>query len=220
MEWRDLLVLVHVLLLVYWLGTDLAVFHSARYVLDPELPARTRATVARILVTLDLAPRVSLVLTLPVGLTLAAGLGVSQLRGSALVAVWVASIAWLTLVLVLHFGRALGTLPTLRRVDLVVRVVLASVLAAVAAWSLLGAGPFATGWVSAKVLLYALTIACGIAIRLRLAPFGGALERLLSEGSSPELEAVLGRALRGTYAYVLTIWAALVVAAALGVVQP
>ena len=217
MSAHEFWVLVHVLLLVYWLGTDLGVFYSARYVLKPDLPLATRGTVARILLALDLSPRVCLVLTLPVGLTLAADLGLSPIHGGWLVAVWVASLAWLALVLMIVRAEEAAAL---RRADLAVRVTLVIALLVAAVVSLVSSGPFVTGWLAWKVIVYAIAIACGVAIRFRLAPFGPALGRLVAQGSSPNVEAALGASLRGTYPFVFTIWGALVVAAALGIAQP
>jgi hypothetical protein len=220
MTWHGVLVFAHVLLLVYWLGTDLGVFYSARYVLQPNLPPATRGTIARILLALDLSPRICLVLMLPVGMSLAASMGVSPVTGGWLAAVWIASLVWLTLVVTLYRGEHLPAAAVLRQVDLAVRVLLVATLLGTAIASLAGAGPFATTWLPWKIIAYAIAIACGVAIRVVLRPFGPALAALLSDGSTPEVEAALARSLRGTYPFVLTIWAMLLIAAFLGAVQP
>ena len=220
MSWHGVLVFVHVLLLTYWLGTDLGVFYSAKFVLRPDLSPQTRGTIARILVALDLSPRVCLVLMLPVGLSLAASLQLSPVRGGWLVLVWVAALLWLTLVVTVYRAEESPVAKTLRQVDLVIRFALVLVLAVSVVTSLSAGTPFATPWLAWKVAAYTVAIMGGIAIRFGLRPFGPALGQLLTTGSTPEVEQALTRSLKGTYPYVLTIWAMLAVAAFLGAVKP
>jgi len=220
MTWHGVLVFVHVLLLTYWLGTDLGVFYSARFVLRSDLSPATRGTVARILLALDLSPRICLVLMLPVGLSLAASGGWSSVTGGWLVAVWAASLAWLALVVMVYRAEHLPIAATLRNVDLVVRFALIASLLVVVVVSLTGTGPLRTPWLAWKVAAYAVAIACGVAIRFVLRPFGPALAALVREGSTPAVEASLARSIQGSYPFVLTIWAMVLVAAFLGAVQP
>src|SRR5208283_442262 len=96
------LVLVHILLFVYWLGSDLGVFYSAKFVADPKLSLETRRTIMKIVHFIDLFPRMTLVLTLPAGATLALLGGYAPLPAGwewpALAAVWIAGLVWLALV--------------------------------------------------------------------------------------------------------------------------
>ena len=93
----ELLVFVHVLLFVYWLGADIGVFISARSLVNEKLPVPGRAIAAKILFTIDMAPRTSHVMMLPIGFSLAAALGISPITGIWLVLVWVVGLAWLGL---------------------------------------------------------------------------------------------------------------------------
>src|SRR5690606_33420837 len=65
-------IVLHIVLFVFWLGGDLGVFYSSRYVIDPALDPQARSTALRIMSGLDLAPKVCLVLFLPSGVTLMA----------------------------------------------------------------------------------------------------------------------------------------------------
>ena len=65
-------ILLHIVLFVFWLGGDLGVFYSSRFVLKPDLTPAARATALKIMGGLDLGPKICLVLFLPSGLTLMA----------------------------------------------------------------------------------------------------------------------------------------------------
>jgi hypothetical protein len=215
---HELLVLVHVLLFVYWLGTDLGVYYVSYRVLDRELAPATRGAMARVLLNLDLAPRICLVLTLPVGLTLASNLGAVPLGGAALGAIWVAALAWLGVVLSIH--RAHGTAVRLTLGDGIFRGVLVVSLFGLVVWSLVTGGPLRTAWVPLKVGLFAIAVGCGLGIRILLRQFGPALGALLAGDTSPGVEETLSRSLARTRPLVLVIWACVVSAAALGIAKP
>jgi hypothetical protein len=174
----------------------------------------------------DMAPRICLVLILPSGVTLMAAseYGRDIFGGWPLVAIWVAGLSWLGLVIADHHRRPdrLGVL--VHRTDLVVRLVLVVGLLAVAGYAAVAARPFGVTtnpiWLAGKVAAYAVCIACGVAIRLRLAPFGPAWAALVAGGSSPDVERRLRKSVRGTLPFVYVIWALVVVAAVLGVVKP
>ncbi len=216
----DLLVLVHILLLVYWLGTDLGVFYSHFYVLRRDLSPQTRAVAAKIMLALDLSPRVCLVLMLPVGLTLAGWSGLSPLAGPWLVAVWVAGLAWLAMVVTIYRRESTPLGHRLRSVDLVVRATVIVALLATAVSSLAGAGPYRTSWLAWKVVAYAVAVAGGLGIRFALAPFGPAFGELMASGSSDRVETAMAGALARVRPLVFVVWAAVLTAAALGVLSP
>jgi hypothetical protein len=216
----SLLVLAHVLLFVYWLGTDLGVFYVSFRVLNRELSVETRAQMAQVLLNLDLAPRICLVLIFPVGLTLAAQMGVVPLGGGWLAAVWVASLTWLAVVVTIHREHGSARGQVLAKGDTWFRGLLVVALLALVAWSLGTGEPFRTAWLAWKVGLYALAMACGLGIRIVLRSFGPALGALLAGDRSAENETRLAASLRRTYPLVWTIWAAVVAAAYLGIAKP
>jgi hypothetical protein len=218
MSLHEILVLVHVLLFVYWLGTDLGVYYISYRVLDRDLAPATRGAMARVLLNLDLAPRICLVLMLPVGLTLASNLGAVALGGAALAVIWVGALGWLGVVLSIH--RAHGTAVRLTLGDGIFRGLLVLTLLGLVVWSLATGGPLRTAWVPLKVGLFALAMACGLGIRVLLRPFGPALGRLLGGDTSEEVEGALARSLARTRPLVLVIWASVITAAALGIAKP
>lgn len=215
---REALVLAHILLLVYWLGADLGQFVLSFPVRQASLPVQTRAVLARMMVALDLGPRVCLVMMLPVGLTLAAESYASPVRGPWLAAVWVGSLVWLAAVVKLHLSE--GKPAAMRGADMAFRAGLAATLIAVSAVSVATGGPFAPAWLAVKVGIFGVLVALGLGIRLSIRGFAPAFQRLLAEGSTPAGEAALGRSLRAAYPLVIAIWVGLIGAAAIGVSKP
>lgn len=206
MDWQDFFKLLHVLTFVYWVGTDLGVFYSARLVVNPKYSPETRATLLKVLAWIDMIPRYMLLLTFPVGATLAANLGYSAIDGVWLYLVWIAAIAWLIMVWQIHHREGTDAAKRLTRLDLLLRLIFIAALAIPAITSLAGSGPYETEWLPIKVLLFAGAVCCGVGIRVTFTPFGTAFGKLMSEGSSPEIEGQMTRSLNHAVPYVIGIW--------------
>lgn len=223
------LILLHLVLFVFWLGGDLGVFYSSRYVLKPDLPPAARATALKIMSGLDLGPKICLVLFLPSGVTLMAAephgariLGAPAFTWWQVGAVWLFALGWLAATIADH--RTHGGFPWVKRTDWAVRIGLICALAAVAGYTLIADRPFGVTtdprWLGGKLALYTVTIACGLGIRLTLRPFGAAFGALMTTGSTPEVERSLKRAVDGCLPFVFGIWTGVLAAAALGVFKP
>ncbi|MFM8481519.1 MAG: hypothetical protein ACKOCF_10005 [Gammaproteobacteria bacterium] len=215
-----LLKLAHLLLFVYWLGADLGVFYSARFVRDGTLSRDARAMAVRIMGWIDQVPRYCLVLMLPVGYTLAREVGVVRLPDVGMIVLWIIAAGWLWMVWAIHHYQGTPRADKLRSIDLSWRVVLSLGLLWDAWQGFRGTGHLFADWISIKFLLFALLIFCGIMIRVRGKPIGPALRRALAEGSTPELEADIARGFSRTRPFVLAIWALLLVAAWVGITKP
>jgi hypothetical protein len=212
------LILLHILLLVYWLGADLGVFYSAGFLTNPALSVETRRTVMKILHFIDLFPRMALVMMLPVGGSLALIGGYATLPDGwtvpAIALIWVAATAWLTLVIKIY-GRAS---PGLTRLDYAIRyAVIAGLLALAIGW-FLDMGPIGPGqgWLALKLVIFAAIIVCGLGIRVAFKPFAAAFGMLVTEGSSPAIEAAMKQAQARVRPVVLLLWVGLIVEAFLG----
>lgn len=201
---------VHVLLTVYWLGGDLGVFYLSFVMLRPGLGGETRRTVAGALAALDLGPRLCLVLMLPSGLQLGYETGLIPVPLWVVVLVWVASLAWLGLVLgVAHPGR--GTpIAALRRLDLWLRYALVATLGGSAVVALATGRPYRTWWLAVTVGLYAVTIAFGVLIRRMMVPFGSALALVGVPGCEAEALAGLSGSMARARPWVVGIWTCIV----------
>ena len=207
-----LMKLLHLLLLVYWLGADLGTFYASRFVADSTLTPAARAVAARIMLGVDMAPRVAMPLTLASGVHLAASSGFLP-GGTMLLAVgWLVGLGWLAMVLAIHhWGSAVLT-----RVDFTFRVLLVAALGLPSAAALMGDYPPWAPWLALKLLAFAGTVFCGLMIRVHLKPFGPAYARLMREGGSAEVDSVISRSISRCIPWVVGIWALLVLAAAAG----
>jgi len=98
----QLVLMIHVLLFVYWLGGDLGVFYSSGFLIRPELSRETRLVTAKIMFNLDLVPRICMSLMLTVGGILTEAVGIVhpswQMAGIILLGpVWLSMVLFLDL---------------------------------------------------------------------------------------------------------------------------
>jgi hypothetical protein len=157
---------------------------------------------------------------LPVGTTLGVATGVIALPALAALLLWVVGAGWLWFVWAIHHHQGTPLAERLRSIDLVWRFALVAILLLTGTAGLAGQGPLVTDWISIKVALFGVLVFCGIMIRMRGKPIGPALRKILSEGSSPELEAELVRGFDRTRPFILGIWFLLLVAAFVGLAKP
>jgi hypothetical protein len=223
---HSLAIFLHIILLTYWLGSDIGVFYSSKFVVNPDVSTAGRAIAMKIMHMVDLAPRICLILMLPSGVTLMAAtpLGEDIFYGWPLVLAWVGGLAWLAIMLAAFFRAPERHAELAARVDLIVRGAVAVGLLAGAAYAFVVSEPFGVEtnpkWLAGKVAAYALCIVCGIMIRFSLKPFGPAFGQLMSTGSTPQVEAVIGGAMRRAIPWVIAIWLFVALAAFLGVFKP
>ncbi|WP_122816795.1 hypothetical protein [Nocardioides pantholopis] len=219
-------ILLHILLLTYWLGSDIGVFYSSKFVVDPKVSPQGRATAMKIMHMVDLAPRICLILMLPSGVTLmAAGeIGKDVFSGWLLALAWIGGLAWLAIMLVSFFRSPAKHADLAAKADWVVRIGITVALLVAAAYTFFADEPFGVDtnpkWLAGKVAAYALCIFCGVMIRISLKPFGPAFGKLMSNGSTPEVEAAIGGSMRRAVPWVYAIWVLVLIASFLGVVKP
>ncbi|MFP4518880.1 MAG: hypothetical protein ACLFQ5_05440 [Oceanicaulis sp.] len=210
-------ILLHILVLVYWLGGDLGAFYASRLVADAERPAAGRLAAADILLNVDMAPRMGLVFAFPTGLAVSVSRGWLSVDWIWVWAAFAAGLIWALCAWLVHLKA--GPAKLVKGLDTLIR------LAALAGLGLSAAAAFAglvdaPHFIAAKWLLLALAIACGLLIRRALAPFGPAFAALAAGKAGQAENAAIRDSLAHAKRYVLTIWAALIAAAALGVYTP
>lgn len=201
----------HVLCLAYWLGADLGVFYSSFFVVNDELSTETRLSMAKLLFALDQGPRLCMPLMLATGVHLANAQGWISLPGGAVAATWLICLGWLAMVVTLHAR----TSAALTAFDYWFRVAVIAGLGGYALYALT-AELFAT-WLAYKLLVYAALVACGLAIRRKLRPFGPAFAALARDEATAADNAAIRTSLAASRPYVIAIWAGLLINTAFGI---
>jgi hypothetical protein len=218
MEAHTLLLFAHVLLFVFWLGTDVGVFLAAKISEKSDLSVETRSTVLGLGMVLDRLPRSALTLILPTGLQLAVNTGQLTVAGSVVMAVWAISLVWLV---ILWVGFLKPQTPTEQRVmifNLLMNALLALVVTGYAIMLLTG-GEVAT-WLAAKILMVGLIFIAGVTLDTLFKPAVEAFVEIVTQGATPERDEKYARAISPVYVVVLAIYALVLVAAYLGLAKP
>ena len=209
---------LHILLLVFWVGTDLGVFLAAKYSERAALSYETRATLLQLGMVLDRLPRSALTLIIPSGLSLAHAAGFDSYPPSLLPAAWMVAGAWL---LVLWRGFMSGDPAVQERCALInwlMNMAMAVVVSTAALYLLLmTSSPL---WLSLKMLAVGGIFIIGTLLDYFFRPAVGYFAALAERPDEPELNALYSRALAPVYVTVLTIYALALAAAALGVFKP
>jgi len=210
---------LHLLLFVYWLGGDAGVFYSSRFVINPKLSRDARMTAAKIFIDLDMIPRYCMALMLTVGGILAEVMGISHPTWE-MVAIVLLGPVWLGLVIAVHAKEGSAAGQTLKRIDVWFRwIVIVSILVSVihSHWTGRLDG---LEWFSAKLVLFAFLIFCGLMIRRNLPPFVEGFRQLAGSGATPESDRLMIDSMARCRPYVLLIWAGIALSALLGILKP
>jgi len=205
-----LLVFLHLLLFVYWLGSDLGVMINSIYAGKGDLTGNARARLREAQTLIDMAPRTCLVLMVPVGLTLASRWGLA-ISGDELLGVWAFGFGWLWLVWMVHWRHGAPSGMLLWKIDLGIRVAVTIGFIGMGLSSLIAATPVAPHWLAMKMLLFGTLILLGVIVRfmLLLSPPRPAV---VTGGSEPFWT--------GLRLVVFAIWALVLVMALFGVTKP
>lgn len=181
---------LHILMFVFWIGTDLGVFLSARRATDASLPFESRVMLLHWALRIELLPRVMWKAALPLGVMLSVDMGLLQLGDAGIAMVWLFTIAWAALSVTgaYKYDQPIGH--KLGHYNNIVTGIVGASLIALAISSALGNGPFDAGatWLLWKVGLYGLINLMVIAMILAFDPLGPAFGQMAAEGSTPELE--------------------------------
>lgn len=212
-----ILTLLHVLILVYWLGGDLGAFYGSNFMVDPKRTVPERMMALRILNNIDMAPRTALILALPTGVALGWMKGWLIVPGWVPAGVTLASLAWLALAWAVHLNHNGGG--GLKRFDIAVRwLVLASLY-------IIGVAGFFKAidlplFIALKLIVLATCISLGLVVRHQLVPLFPAIREMAATGPTPATDAVIAGVNSRARRSVLTLWALLVFATYLGIATP
>jgi len=215
----ELLLLLHILLFVYWLGGDLGVFYSSGFVVDSSLSNEARLTAAKIMMGCDLVPRICMSLMLTIGGLLSATIGVEHFAWQTIALILLAPF-WLTMVLVLHFRHHETYIAALTKFDFFFRCFLIFAIIVSCTYAFFTGRLADSQWLIAKILGFALLVFCGLMIRVNFKDFGAVYGKLTQGNQSEEDNQLMRRSLGQIKPWVITIWGILVIEAWLGIAKP
>ena len=208
---------LHILLLVFWVGTDVGVFIAAKWSEKTTLSMETRQTVLQLGMVLDRLPRSALTLIIPSGCQLAATSGWLDISGTVLGVLWLSAGIWLAIL----WRGFLSTDPTVQESSAKINWALNLFMALVVSGG--GIYLFTQGqtpdWLALKILAVGAIFCAGVLLDLLFKP---AVDLFLALAETPDdaaLNAAYSRALSPVYIAVLAIYAFALIAAGLGVVK-
>jgi hypothetical protein len=211
----NLVLFMHQLLFVFWLGPDIGVYMWSTKATNPELSPAQRVSAGRIMRSIEIIPQVCMSLMLTVGGILTELMGIEH-PWWQMVGIWLLGPVWLTLTLLVYLNKGAGLL----KFDLLFRaVVILTVLLSVA-YSTITERLADVPWLTAKILLFAAAVFFGLMMRQRLAPFGADIDTLEAAGPSPELDRSMQTSVARARIFMFATWIALAMAAGLGMAQP
>ena len=214
----QLLIWVHLILFVYWLGADLGVFIAAVWARNATLSSAERAILLKLATVIDLTPRLAFVLMMPIGMTLGRHWGL-PVNAPELAAIWGIAALWLIAVLVMAASqdRPLGRM--LARLQTGFLVVAGAAFIAFGA-SLLFRGSIVPAWLAWKIILFGAIFFVAIGIDVGFRPVILAFGRLAAEGSNPEVEEAIRRPINTSLVVVSVLYLLLLTTSFLGLVKP
>jgi hypothetical protein len=214
---HQVVVIIHVLLFVYWLGGDLGVFYSSNFVVRPDLSPEARAVSAKIMLDLDQIPRICMSLMLTVGGILTAFIGVPHPWYQEIGIILLGPV-WFFCVMYLHFRHGSGAYPLVAKFDMWIRyaVVIGIPISVAVHWETNNLAEYR--WVAAKLLIFAFLVFCGIMVRGKIGPFFATLMKCRA-GETPTAEENAAQlvSLRQVRVWVFMIWAGVFIEGFIGI---
>lgn len=221
-ETYNLLRFAHIVLFAYWLGADLGVFLGAGWMSRPGITVPERNRIRALVMDIDLAPRLALVLMLPVGFSLSLAWG-APLPAAVIPVLWLVAAFWIAVLVWLHLAHGKPAVRLVLRADLVVRIGVMFGMALLGQRALVAApGDVADGtpnWLALKFFLFAGIIFVGIVLRWVSGQWKPAIDRFAA-GDVDGGELLLRIRRRKGIAAALSMWALVAGAALVGILKP
>lgn len=216
----EVLLVFHIAVLGYWLGSEFVINSEYRYVCQASsMPFPDRKKLMEHVMDVDQHVRYALVLQAGLGTVLGALLG--YIPGGTTLA-WVAGsvgIAWLAFVEVIHRVRHGAGGQRLALLDRSIRYVLLTVLLGIGVATALGAISL-QGWLAWKLFLFGCVMASGVGIRLSIIDFFRVWRDINTNGSTDEKE----KEIRWIYTWgtgiLILLWVLIAAIVVLSVMKP
>lgn len=204
--WLKALLVAHIAVLGYWLGAELVINGTYRYVArSAAMPFAERGRLMQHVMHADQHVRYALVLQAGLGFTLAAVYGyVPGGAASAWTALGLCAL-WLGFVELVHRLRRHPAGPRLAALDRGSRYLFMVLLLALAAGLAGGAWPM-PAWLRIKLALFATVMGCGVGIRLMLVRHFRVWADMARGGASDAGNAAIHAISRQATAILLLLW--------------
>jgi hypothetical protein len=211
---------VHMLLFVFWFGTDLGVFAAMACVKNPSRSLEARKALLRIATQAHVLPRICFALILPTGVELTSAINVYPLTSGLRAASWIIGAVWVLIILVgaRTQGKALSA--NLRIVELVFHAFAGLIFLAYGLNSLATGAPIDEEWFAAKLFLFGLVFWASIAADVGFRPFFLPFNEIALEGSTPEREEDISAAVNHALAAMAALYLLIAAIAIIGKVRP
>ena len=216
---HQIVVIIHVLLFVYWLGGDLGVFYSSKFVVRPDISPEARAIAAKIMLDLDQIPRMCMSLMLTVGGILTEFIGIPHPLYQKVGIVLLGPV-WLFCVTYLHFWHGGKAYPLVAKFDMFIRyaVVIGIPISVWMHWETNKLAEYP--WVAGKLIMFAFLVFCGIMVRGKIGPFFTTLMKCKAGEMPTEAENEAQRkSLSQVRVWVFMIWAGVFLSAFSGIMN-
>lgn len=217
----QLLIFIHIILFVLWLGADVGVFMLGQHFRKREkydLPQRL--ILLQLLVNLDMVPRTAWALMVPITITMVDAGGWWDLPGWAVAVSWAVGGLWTWLVWDAHHHDQTDRAVRDRKIESLLKYGLTAFYLGLGLISLMQGEPLIPVWLATKALMFGLIFAAAIMIDVAFKPVGPQLGQLIAEGSSDETELPLRRTMDNTRIWVWVVYLLLLATAFLGNVKP
>jgi hypothetical protein len=220
MDLHPLPLTLHIIVLGYWLGSELVINSNYRHVtMATGMAHQDRFRLMAHVLDVDQHVRYALVLQASLGTALAASLGMVPGGDRSLVAALGVGALWLGFVELVHRQRGRPGGGTLARIDRGSRLVLVALLLALAAGLVGGDWPLPL-WLRIKLGLFAGVMLCGIGIRLALKASNPLWAAMAHAAPSPAANAALARSYWRATRILVLLWGFIAAIGWLSVARP
>ncbi|WP_432201774.1 hypothetical protein ACRAQ7_06530 [Erythrobacter sp. W53] len=217
----QLLVFVHLLLFVLWLGADVGVFmlgQEFRRRHKHDLPQRL--VLLQLLVNLDMVPRTAWALMVPLTISMVSAGGYWDVPQWGVALSWIVGAFWIALVWDAHLHDQTPRAARDRKIEFYLKIGLTVFYLGLGIVSLTAGEPLAMQWLALKALMFGIIFMAAIMIDVAFKPVGPQLIKLVNEGSSDETEIPLLKTMNRTRIWVWVVYALLLATAFLGNIKP
>lgn len=214
------LLAAHIAVLGYWLGSELVINSTYRYVsYSGDMPFAERARLMEHVMHVDQHVRYALALQATLGTALASLYGYIPGGDKLAIGAGIFGVLWLVFIEAVHRLRHRPVGKRLAVIDRGSRYVLMAVLVAIAA-GLIGGGWPMPEWLRWKLALFAGVIACGVGIRFALIGHFRTWAIMARDGPTPETNAIIRRTYFRATSILVLLWVFIAGIAVLSVWKP